>query len=97
MAKVWSFSIHQEYTRSLRNIVSDSHRYELGVAIRDKLEKADDPTEGARPVEHRPGRFTIELMGYLITFEVAVDAEGQLLESTRSIKLLPIEVADSTE
>lgn len=97
MAKIWSFTIHQEYTRSLRHVVSDSHRYALGVAIRDRLEKAEDPTKDAIPVEHRPGRFTFELMGYLMTFEVPVDAEGQVLESARSIKLLPIEVADTTE
>lgn len=95
--KVWSFHIHQEYTRSLRHIVSDSDRYGLGVAIRERFEKADDPTKDARPVPNRPGRFSIELTGYVITFEVAVDSEGRLLESTRTIKLLPINVADMTE
>ena len=93
--KVWSFRIHQEYTRSFRRVVSDDDRYKLGLAIREALEKADDPTKDAKPVANRPGRFTLDLMGYQITFEVSVDAEGRILEDTRSITLLPIEIADS--
>lgn len=93
MAKQWSFAIHREYSSSLRRVVSDKDRYPLGVAIRDRLEMTDDPTEGARPVPNRPGRFTMELMGYIVPFEVPVDRDGNVLADATIIKLLPIETA----
>ncbi|MCB0094253.1 MAG: hypothetical protein KDE46_00980 [Caldilineaceae bacterium] len=93
MDKQWLFIIHREYVNSLRRVVSDQDRYQLGVAIRDRLEKAEDPTLDATPVANRPGRFTIELMGYLITFEVPVDANNAVLKEADYIILLPIETA----
>jgi len=51
----------------------------------------EDPTLDATPIANRPGRFTIELMGYLITFEVPVDANNTVLEDATHITLLPVE------
>lgn len=76
-------------------MVSDADRYELGLAIREALEKAEDPTKDATPVPNRSGRFTLELMGYRVPFEVPIDADGEVLEEARTIKLLPVEIADS--
>lgn len=81
--------------QSLRHEVSDSDRYKLGVAIRETLEKADDPTKDAVPVPNRTGRFTVDLMGYRVAFEVDVDTEGKVLKDATSILLLPVEVIES--
>ena len=91
MNKQWTPVIHREYNNSLRRVVADSDRYQLGLAIWDQLIEVEDPTKGATPVPHRSGRFTVEIMGYIIVFEVPVDTEGKVLESATEIKLLPIE------
>jgi len=90
MAKQWTPIIHREYTNSLRQVVSDHDRYSLGSAIWDRVIATEDPTAGATPVPHRTGRFTLALLGYIITCEVAVDAAGKILADAREIKFLPI-------
>lgn len=93
MPKQWTPIIHREYNNSLRYIVSDHDRYAFGVAVWNRLIETDNPTQGAPPVPHRSGRFTIEVMGYIVPFEVAVDAEGNLQPESSEIKLLPVDKA----
>lgn len=85
MAKQWTFEIHPGFNHSLRHVVADKDRYSLGLAIRDRLERVDDPTAGAKQVPNR-NRYEIELMGYVITFEVR-----------ERIRLLPITKANSSD
>ncbi|MBV7326675.1 hypothetical protein KFU94_00150 [Chloroflexi bacterium TSY] len=91
MNKQWTPIIHRDYNYSLRHVVSDEDRYQLSIAIWDRLIEVDDPTKGATPVPNRPGRFTVELMDYIIAFEVPVDANGKVLEDATEIRLLPID------
>ena len=92
--KQWTLVTHEAYFHSLRQVVSDQDRYALVTAIWQTLQKTNNPIEKAKPVPGRAGRFTIELEGYLVPFEVAVDANGHLVEDATKIRLLPIIRAD---
>ena len=93
MAKQWLFSTQPEYVKSLRHVVSDSDRYPLGVAIREALKKAEDPTTGTKANPTRPDRFTLVILNYIVTFEVPLNTEGKIPGNATTIKLLPIEIA----
>ena len=90
MSRQWTPIIHREYNNSLRQVVADNDRYQLGVAIWDQLINVEAPTVDAAPVPHRPGRFTITIMGYVVSFEMPLDADGKVREDATEIKLLPI-------
>lgn len=70
----WTFGVHPEYFSSIRHIVSNNDRYDLAMAIRDCLEIAEDPRDGAELAQVTPEEiYSIKILDYIVSFQVKQD------------------------
>ncbi|MEM7533896.1 MAG: hypothetical protein AAF639_17050 [Chloroflexota bacterium] len=63
--------MHIQITSAHYAQITDANlRYRFVTAVWDRLQEADDPTEGAKPVTDKPGRYELAMLGYTLIFDL---------------------------
>ena len=79
MSKTWTMVAHPDYFRTLRTQITDANiRYRFVTTVWERLQETDDPTEGAKPVKDKPGRYTLALLGYTLIFHLPEDRPNDI-------------------
>ena len=80
MSKQWTFHIHDEYMKTFREAIPNpNRRYIVHQAIHDAFAEMENSITQAISVPLRPNRFTLEVLGYLIPFEITGESTLLLL------------------